>query len=103
MCLHIMAPSAARAGSFATSSVTTFIHFYFSFEGKNQQSLHRSQLILSRHMDARIGNEGFVQTGEREKHLGLVVNTRADEDVLGNPHLSRLLGCCVAEPKGNPS
>lgn len=102
VCLHIMAPSAARAGSFATSSVTTFIHFYFSFEGKNQQNLHRSQLTLSRHMDTRIDNEGFVQSS-RGKLLVLLVNTSVDERVLGNPHLSHLLGCCVAEPKLNPS
>lgn len=103
MCLHIMAPSAARAGSFATSSVTTFIHFYFPFEGKNQQSLHRSRLTLSQHVGARIDNEGFVQTRERENHLGLVVNTSVDEDAVENPRLSDFLGCCVAEPKGNLS
>lgn len=70
VCLHIMAPSAARVGSFATSSVTTFIHLYFSFEGKNQQSLHGSRLTLSRHMDTGIDSEGFVQTGRSLYRLG---------------------------------
>lgn len=48
-------------------------------------------------MDTRIDNEGFVQIWERGKHLGLLVNTSVDEHVLGNPHLSHLLGCCVAK------
>ena len=42
-------------------------------------------------MYARFDNEGFVYTREKEEHLGLVVNTSADEDVLGKPHLSHLL------------
>lgn len=102
MCLHIMAPSAARAGSFATSSVTTFIHFYFLFEGKNQQSCIDFHFPCLDTRTPELVVEALYRLEGLHTDLGLLVNTSVDEDIPGNPCLSYLLGCCVAEPKGNP-